>query len=379
MSRLTKRHQSPYRYDVVGSFLRPQSLKEARHQFQAGEITLEALKEVEDKAIIELIEQQEKAGLRAITDGEYRRSWWHLDFFWYLGGVKKTTPEVGYTFSGIATRNESAQLIGKIDGHDHPFVEHFKFVRDHITKSDAEPKQTIPAPAQFLRELFRNENIQTVWEHYKDLDALIADTAAAYQQVIRDLYAAGARVVQLDDCTWGSLVGEKSCSVFWDYERELGVDKLKEVYVTVNNKAIADLPDDLVIATHVCRGNYRSTWFSQGAYTEVATPLFDRENVNAYFLEYDSDRAGGFEPLAKVSDDKIVVLGLITSKTGELEDREDVIARINEASQYVPLDRLCLSTQCGFASTEEGNEITEAQQWAKIELVKSIAEEVWGA
>lgn len=377
----SKRTTSPFRYDVVGSFLRPQLLKDARTQFAAGELDAAGLKRVEDQAIITLIKEEEAAGLKAVTDGEFRRSWWHLDFFWGLQGIEKKTLKQGYVFHDEETRAESAYVSGKLGGAHHPFVDHFKFVRDHVS-AGVQVKQTIPAPAQCLAELQRPENVDALRAIYASDAEAAHDLAAAYHQVIEELYAAGARTIQLDDCTWGMLAGNhaKGAETGAVSDRNDAVlDQNKQLYLQVNNEAIADLPADLTINTHICRGNYHSTWASAGGYDSVADPLFDQENVRAYYLEYDSDRAGGFEPLKLVSDDKLVVLGLITSKSGELEDRQTIIDRIHEAAKYVPLDRLCLSTQCGFASTEEGNVLTTDQQWAKIALVKSIAEEVWGA
>ncbi|AVK60983.1 5-methyltetrahydropteroyltriglutamate--homocysteine methyltransferase [Lactobacillus sp. CBA3605] len=377
----TKQTTSPFRYDTVGSFLRPQALKTARAQFAQGTITAKQLTAVEDQAIVTLIKQQEAAGLKAVTDGEFRRSWWHLDFFWGLQGITKKTLDQGYVFHDEETRAESATVTGKLSGANHPFVDHFKFVQAHVS-AGIQVKQTLPAPAQCLAELQRPENIAALRRVYATDEAVVADLAAAYHQVLLALYAAGARTIQLDDCTWGMLAGNhaKGAETGAVSKRNDAVlTENKQLYLTVNNAAIQDLPADLTINTHICRGNYHSTWASAGGYDTVADPLFNHENVHAYYLEYDSDRAGGFEPLQLVSADKLVVLGLITSKSGELEARQTIIDRIHEAAKYVPLERLCLSTQCGFASTEEGNVLTEAQQWAKIALVKSIATEVWGA
>ncbi|WP_282801527.1 5-methyltetrahydropteroyltriglutamate--homocysteine S-methyltransferase [Secundilactobacillus kimchicus] len=373
----SKRTTSPFRYDVVGSFLRPDSLKLARQQFAEGAINREELTAVEDQSIIELIHREEKAGLKCVTDGEFRRSWWHLDFFWGLQGVAKTQAATGYAFHDEVTRAESAQLTGQIGGGQHPFVDHFKFTRSHASQN-VEVKQTIPAPAQFLAELQRPENRATTQAIYATDDELIEAIATAYRQVILDLYAVGCRSIQFDDCTWGMLVSAHDGAQpdFAPSDEQLAI--LKQQYVTVNNLALAELPTDLTVNTHICRGNYHSTWASAGGYDNVADPLFSQENVSAYFLEYDSERAGGFEPLKKVTTDKLVVLGLITSKDGQLEDPETIIDRIHEAGKYVPLDRLCLSTQCGFASTEEGNVLTAQQQWDKIALVKKIATIVWG-
>lgn len=375
----TERKISPFRYDTVGSFLRPEELKEARVKFNSGEISAEELKEVEDKEIIKLIKKQEEAGLKAVSDGEFRRSWWHLDFFWGLQGVKFKIPAQGYLFQGEETRPGTVTISGKISGENHPFVEDYKFVRDHVSKG-IQVKQTIPAPAQILVELFRDDNLEDVRKFYATNEELIADLVAAYKQVILDIYNEGARSIQLDDCTWGMLVAPLPAGIpVPQGQTELDVRiASKELYLSVNNAVIDGLPDDLIVNTHVCRGNYHSTYASAGPYDFVADPLFNKENVHAYYLEYDSDRSGGFEPLKLVSPDKLVVLGLITSKDGELEDRQTIINRIHEAAQYIDLNQLALSPQCGFASTEEGNIITKEQQWAKIALVKSIAQEVWG-
>ncbi|MGP6139031.1 MULTISPECIES: 5-methyltetrahydropteroyltriglutamate--homocysteine S-methyltransferase [unclassified Jeotgalibaca] len=366
---------SPFRYDIVGSFLRPEKLKQARKEFAEEKISKEALTAVEDAAIKELIQQQVAAGLKAVTDGEYRRSWWHFDFMWGLNGIAKEYNESGNKFAAMNTRSETARIHGKITGENHPFVEHYKFLIAN-TPEGIEARQTVPAPAQFVQESLRKSNLEFTNAVYPEIDDLVEDLAAAYHTVLNDLYAAGCRTVQFDDCTWGRLIGGEFYDGHQLTEEELVY--LKDLYVRANNAAIDGKPEGMNIVTHVCRGNYRSTWFASGAYTSVATPLFDQENVHAYYLEFDSDRAGGFEPLAKVTPGKKVVLGLITSKSPELENKADVIARIKEASQFVPLENLCLSTQCGFSSTEEGNSLTEAEQWAKIKLVKEIAEEVWG-
>lgn len=373
----TIRTTSPFRFDIVGSFLRPERLKQARADFENGTITQEELRHVEDEAIIELINKQEKAGLKSVTDGEFRRSWWHLDFFWGLNGIIRRKPAHGYHFNGIETRADTVQITGPISGTHHPFVEYFKFTQKH-TSQGVQVKQTIPAPAQFLKELYREDNLLDVRNYYATEEELIQAIAKAYREVLLELYQAGARVIQLDDCSWGMLVG-KLPEGFQKTGQDPQVvkEQLKELYLNVNNAALVDLPKDLTINTHVCRGNYHSHWSASGGYDDVAEPLFTSENVTAYYLEYDTDRSGGFEPLAKVSEDKLVVLGLITTKTGELEDRQRIIDRIHEASRYVPLDRLALSPQCGFASTEEGNVLSEEEQWEKIDLVKSIAEEVW--
>lgn len=365
-------------FQHVGSFLRPQAIKDAKKQFAAGEITKVDLRAIEDTEIEKLIKKQAAAGLDYATDGELRRSYWHLDFFWGFGGVKHIHFGEGYRFSHEETRDDSAILAGKLsfDAKQHPFIRDFEFTKSVADKYGVAAKATIPAPAQFYAELVRGVNAKNIRDFYATDDELFADIIKVYHEAILAFYDAGARVIQLDDCTWGMLVDKK----FWRTMVGAGFDPelLKNTYLKLNNGAIADLPTDLTINTHVCRGNYHSDWAAQGGYDTVADKLFGQENVATYFLEYDSDRAGGFEPLAKVSGDKNVVLGLVTSKSPVLEDRQLIIDRIHQAAKYLPLDRLWLSTQCGFASTEEGNKLTEADEWRKLALVKSIIEEVWG-
>lgn len=367
-------HTAPFKFDIVGSFLRPNYLKEGRKAFKTGQITKDELKNIEDKAITELITKQKSIGLPVITDGEFRRSWWHLDFMWGLGGVEKKVIAQGYTFQGETTRPETAGLTGKITGTNHPFVEQFKFVKQ-FEDDNVVARQTIPAPAQFLAELKRADNVAKTKEIYPNDDELIADIGKAYQQVIADLYAVGCRNVQFDDCTWGMFCDKE----YWQkrQQADVSVEDLANQYITVNNLAIANKPADLALTTHVCRGNYHSTWAAQGGYGPIAPYLFSKENVNAYYLEFDDDRSGDFSPLQYVNGTKQVVLGLITTKNPKLEDKETIIKRIHEATKYLPLERLCLSPQCGFASTEEGNKLTEEEQWNKLKLVKEIAEEVW--
>ena len=388
---MTSLLKPPFRADVVGSYLRPDDLTEARAKFARGEINQQALTEIENKAITDLVHKQKAAGLHVITDGEFRRSWWHLDFMWGLNGVEKASLKEGYKFQGIESRPETARLTGKISGENHPFIEHFRFLLQ-FADNDVIPRITIPAPAQFFKELYRPENKAVTESIYPSQTDLIEDIAKAYQTFIAEVYALGCRNLQLDDCTWGMMVDSKynnagvaeqksqcncNCSSNTTVITQ-SVEDLAEIFVQMNNAAIEGAPEDLILTTHVCRGNYRSTWAASGGYQPVAAYLFGRENVHAYYLEFDSERAGDFSPLAEVSGDKQVVLGLISSKTSELEDKQTIINRIKEASQYLPLSRLCLSTQCGFASTEEGNELTEEQQWAKIALVTEVAKGVWG-
>ena len=366
---------APFRPDIVGSFLRAQAVKDARAAYVAGKLDASGLKAVEDDAIRDLVGKQKAAGLQVITDGEFRRSYWHLDFMWGLNGIERRTSRTGYMFHDEETTADTAVVTGPISGENHPFVEHFKFVKQFEDENTV-ARQTMPSPAQTRFVLTGNAAAYPYDEVYKNDDELTADIVAAYRQVIADLYAAGCRNVQFDDCTWTRLcdasVRER---LGWSDEDAL---RLQQENLDVINAVIADQPADLVINTHVCRGNFHSTWLSSGGYAPVAAKLFGEENVDAYYLEFDDDRSGDFAPLAEVSGDKKVVLGLITSKQPALEDPDTIKARIQEAAQYIPLDRLCLSTQCGFASTQEGNKLTEDQQWAKIALVQSIAKDVWG-
>ena len=372
--------KAPFRVDHVGSYLRPKELVEAREKFAKGELSKEELTKVEDKLIAELVEKQIAAGLKGVTDGEFRRAYWHLDFFWGLNGIEHVQGEKGYAFKGIETKPDTAKVSGKISGENHPFVEHFKYLRDITKDKDVVVKLTIPSPSQLYFELIRTEDhIKSYEQFYSNFDELKAAIVAVYKQVINDLYNEGLRVLQFDDCTWGALADDGFANRFRD-ERPL--EEVRRDYaarcLALNNEVIEGKPEDLVINTHVCRGNFASKWISQGGYQNVEDELLAGENVDAYYLEYDTDRAGDFKPLAKVGKDKKVVLGLITSKFADLEDKEEVIARIKEASQYIPLENIYLSTQCGFAATEEGNVITEEDQWKKIALISEIVDEVWG-
>ena len=365
----------PFRYDFVGSFLRPEKLKAARAAFGKGEIDAAQLKSVEDECITELVAKQKEAGYQVITDGEFRRAAWHLDFMWGFDGVGHSKTETGLPFHGEQAMIDDTYLTGKVGVSGvHPFVEHFKFVKQ-FEDGNTVAKQTIPAPAQFLEQMILPFAAENTAKYYSDNEELVKDIAAGYRKVIADLYAAGCRNLQLDDCSWGMLV-DPMAKMFFDTDDE-GLLKVQELFVRINNLAIEGAPEDMTVATHVCRGNFHSTYASSGAYNDVAKVLFEQENVDAYYLEFDDERSGGFEPLAHVNGGKKVVLGLITTKKPELEDKQAVIARIHEAAKYIPLDRLCLSPQCGFASCEIGNKITQEQQWAKLELVKEIAEEVW--
>ena len=371
MSRL----KTPFRYDYVGSFLRPEELISMRKDFEDGKITAEELKAAEDRCIADLVTKQKAAGYHVITDGEFRRKSWHLDFMWGLNGVERIELDHGYFFHGMETYHTSVEVTGKITGESHPFVDHYKFLRQFEDENTV-AKQTIPAPAQMLSELFRADNAEKTRDVYPDYEQLVQDIAAAYRTVIRELYEACCRNIQLDDCTRGMVVD----SEYWEKKLGAGADIEEEArkYLRINNLAIEGKPEDLVINTHVCRGNYQSTYAASGPYDKIAPILFSDENAEAFYLEYDDERSGGFEPLKYVTGNKKVVLGLITTKSPVLEKKEEVIARIHEAEKYIPLDRLYLSPQCGFSSNEIGNKLTEEEQWAKLALVRQIAEEVWG-
>lgn len=368
--------QTPYRYDVVGSFLRPEKLKQARKDYESKKISREELTQIEDECITDLVQKEKAAGLHVITDGEFRRATWHLDFMWGFDGVSHTPTKTGLPFHGEAAMIDDTYITGKVGvSGTHPFVEHFKFLTQFEDENTI-AKQTIPAPAQFLEQMILPFALENTKKYYEDTEELVQDIAKGYKVVIQQLYDAGCRCIQFDDCSWGMLVDEKA-PLFFQTDQE-GLLKVQELFLRINNLAIEGKPEDLTINTHVCRGNFHSTYASSGAYDAVAKTLFAEENVHAYFLEFDDARSGGFEPLKEVTPDKKVVLGLVTTKLAKLEDKETVIARIKEASQYVPLENLCLSPQCGFASCEIGNKLTEEQQWAKVKLVKEIAEEVWG-
>lgn len=365
-------------FEHVGSFLRPQELKVAREDFASGKISQEELTEIEDRLIAELVDKQVAAGLEKVTDGEFRRANWHTDFFWGFEGIERYQYGEGLAFEGVETNDDSAIVTGKISFNKdhHPFIKHFQFLKQLADERGVKAKITIPAPAQCLIELQRGSNIQKALAVYPDQKELIADLSAAYREAILALYQEGARTIQLDDCTWGVIMDDDFYKTVTDGKIEK--DVIREGLLAINNKAIENLPKDLQINTHVCRGNYQSTYATTGPYTAVAETLFGRENATAYFLEYDNERSGGFEPLSEFKNpDKVAVLGLITTKDGQLEDKATIIKRIREASQILPLEQLWISTQCGFASTEEGNLITEEDQWKKLALVKEIIDEVW--
>ena len=368
---MTQRTKPPFRADHVGSILRTAPVKEARAKRQKGEISAAQLKEVENSEIEKIIKKQEEIGLHAITDGEFRRSWWHYDFFSMLDGVDLLDSDHGIQFQGVQTKMQVLRVSGKIDFTNHPMIDHFKFLKAHTSRT---PKMTVPSPSVMH---FRLEPGSVSKDVYANRDAIFDDLAVAYQKAVKAFYAAGCRYLQFDDTAWAYLCSQEELKKA--RERGLDVDHLQETYTACINKALDAKPADMTITTHVCRGNFRSTFISSGGYEPVAQNLLSKCNYDGYFLEYDTDRAGGFEPLRFVpKGNKMVVLGLVTSKSGTLEKKDDIKRRIDEATKYVPPDQLCLSPQCGFASTEEGNVLAEDQQWAKLKMIVELAGEVWG-
>ena len=368
--------KAPFRLDHVGSFLRPERLKEARAKFNDGEITVEELERVENEEIIALIEKEKELGLKSVTDGEFRRAFWHLDFLENLDGVELVEVDhFSVQFKDKDVKPKTLRIVGKVDfSENHPFVKHFKFLKEHA--GDTPVKLTIPSPSMLhLITQVREKNYVPI-ERYKDNEALFYDDVVkAYRKALQCFYDLGCRNIQLDDTSWGEFCALDKREAY--EARGFDLEKIARDYVDVLNRVIEWKSEDLVVNMHICRGNFRSTWFSSGGYEPVAKTLFGHCRVDGFFLEYDSDRAGDFTPLRYIKDQK-VVLGLITSKSGDLEDKDEVIARIKEASQYVPLEQLCLSPQCGFSSTEEGNILTIEAQWDKLKLIDEIVHEVWG-
>lgn len=362
----------PFRADHVGSLLRPKAVLEARQRHHNGEISNEELREIEDQHIREVVKKEEAVGLQSITDGEFRRAFFHLDFLEQLDGVSVTgtieassdaQEKVGFTPPKLS-------VTGKLRHVKNIQVDDFNYLKSQVTQT---PKVSIPSPTMVH---FRGGRKAIDIESYPDMDEFFEDLSQCYQDEIDALYQAGCRYIQMDDTNLAYLCDPKMRAG----ARERGDDpnELPRTYAALINSVIDDRPDDLTVCVHLCRGNFRSTWFAQGSYEPVAEVLFKELNVDAYFLEYDDERSGDFAPLRFVPDNKTVVLGLVTTKVPELEPKRELIQRIKEASKYVPLENLCLSPQCGFSSTVHGNEITEDDQWAKLELVINTAREVWG-
>ena len=365
------RTKPPFRADHVGSFLRPAALKEARAKREKGAISQAELKAVEDREIEKIVAKQEEIGLKFATDGEFRRSWWHFDFLGMLDGVELYEADQGIQFQGVQTKAQSLRIVGKLGFSDHPMVEHFKFLKSHTRLT---PKMTIPAPPVLHFRLAKDGISKKV---YPDLDGFFHDLGETYKKAVKAFYDAGCRYLQFDDTVWAYLCSQEELRKA--RERMANVDELQPIYARMINTALEARPADMTITTHVCRGNFRSTWIAEGGYEPVAETLLGRLNYDGYFLEYDTERAGGFEPLRFLpKGKKIVVLGLVTSKSGTLEKRDDIKRRIEEAAKFASLEQFCLSPQCGFASTEEGNILAEDEQWAKLAMIAEIAEQVWG-
>ncbi|RDW19796.1 5-methyltetrahydropteroyltriglutamate--homocysteine S-methyltransferase [Oceanobacillus chungangensis] len=360
--------KAPFRADHVGSLLRPENLHKARAEFKEGKISAEALREIETEEIKRIVDKQIEVGLELVTDGEFRRTWWHLDFLEHLNGIEGFIPEKGYTFKGTETERYNVRNIGKVSFNpDHPFVKDFIEFKE-IVGDRAVAKQTIPSPNQLFNASIRNEAI------YPDIEEYAKDIIQAYRGAIKAFYDAGCRYLQLDDVYIARLSSPDSTFNDSNLSREYLID----LALRVINGVLEDKPEDLVVTTHLCRGNYQSTWAFKGSYALIAPTLLAKEKVDGFFLEYDDQRSGDFKPLEHVPNGgPQVVLGVVTSKSGEPEDKEAIKARIEEAAKYVPLDQLCLSPQCGFASTHHGNKLTEEQQWDKLKFIVDLAKEVW--
>jgi len=360
----------PFRADHVGSLLRPEALHAARSRLAAGQIDAAALAQIEDAEIARIVARQQSLGLLAVTDGELRRSWWHLDFLWAFEGIEPHVTESGVAFAGVATRREGLRVCGPIRCEDHPFVGHFRYLRAQTTRT---AKVTIPAPSAIYG---RPQKPPIDVSAYPTLDLLFEDLALAYRAVIAALVAEGCRYLQLDEVFIAMLCDP-------DYRRKMSArgddpDALLRIYVDAINAAIAEVPADMAVTMHLCRGNFRSTWMGAGGYEAVADVLFNELRVDGWFLEFGDERSGGFEPLRFSPAGKKAALGLVTTKRGELESVDALLRRLDEAARFAPLERLCLAPQCGFASTEEGNLLSEDQQWAKLGRIVEVADRVWG-
>jgi 5-methyltetrahydropteroyltriglutamate--homocysteine methyltransferase len=369
MSMTTK---PPFRADMVGSLLRSQAVKEARERKAAGAISAEALGEIEDREIASLVRKQADVGLKAVTDGEFRRAFWHFDFLENLTGVLGHETQ-GIAFKGVTTKGHGVRVTGKLGfSDDHPHLAHFRYLNS-VAPAGTVAKMTIPSPSMLH---YRGGRKAIDPSAYLRIEDYYADLGKAYAAAIKAFHDAGCRYLQLDDT---------SLSYFCDPEqRQMLADRgddparLIEVYRDIINAATAAKPADMVITTHTCRGNFKSTFIASGGYEPVADMVFNQINVDGYFMEWDDDRSGGFEPLRFLPRGKHVVLGLVTSKFGEIESKDNLMRRIEAAAKHAPLEQLCLSPQCGFASTEEGNVLAEEEQWAKLSRIVEVAREVWG-
>ena len=367
---MAKTQAPPFRADHVGSLLRPPALKDARRRHAEGTLDAARLAEVEDREIERVIRKQRELGLRAITDGELRRSWWHLDFLWGLDGVAEHQADFAIGFVGATPRTAGVRIDGKIGFSGHPMLEHYRFLHAH---AGGVAKLTIPAPSALTgRPVLPPIDARI----YPRREELFADLGEAYRAAVRAFAAAGCRYLQLDEVFIAMLCDAKYREKM--LARGDDPDALLHLYASLINTAIADIPEDMTVTLHLCRGNFQSTYMGAGSYEAVEDVLFNAIDVNAYFMEYDDERSGGFEPLKFLPPGKRVALGLVTTKRGALESRDALKRRIDAAARFAPLEQLCLAPQCGFASTEEGNLLTEDEQWAKLERIVSVAAEVWG-
>jgi 5-methyltetrahydropteroyltriglutamate--homocysteine methyltransferase len=360
----------PFRADHVGSLLRPQDLHEARARNRKGELSDAELKKIQDKDIRDVVKLQESIGLPSITDGEFRRDWWHIDFIHGFDGVDLTVNRFA-TFAGTDEQPPLFKVTGKIRRSKPSMLDHFKYLKSVVSKGV--PKFTMPSPAM----LHARSDREALKKVYPNVDNMWEDLTKAYRDEIRDLYQAGCRYLQIDDTTIAMWGDPKVQEQF----KKLGDDPKKDaaMYAEAVNAAIRDVPDDMTVCIHTCRGNFKSTWLASGAYADfVAERVFTSLDVDGFFLEYDTERAGGFEPLRFVPKGKTVVLGLVSSKVPELEAKDHLKRRIEAASKYVPMENLCLSPQCGFSSTHHGNNLTVEQEVAKLKLCIETAKEVWG-
>lgn len=360
--------KAPFKADHVGSLLRPDNLHEARQDFKEGKITAQQLREIETTEIKRIVDKQIEIGLKAVTDGEFRRTFWHTDFMSYINGFEGYIPEKGYKFNQGETEAYDVRNIGKISfNEDHPFIQDFIEFKE-IVGGRAVPKLTIPSPNQFFNEGIRDTAI------YPDLEEYAKDVIQAYRDALNTFYDAGARYIQFDDVYIAGLSSPDIPFNDGQYNREYLID----LALRVANSVLEGKPEDLTVTTHLCRGNYRSDWAFEGSYALIAPTLFAKEQVDGFFLEYDDDRSGSFQPLEHIpAGGPKVVLGVFTSKNGELEDKEIIKARVREAAKFVPLEQLCISPQCGFASTHHGNKLTEQQQWDKLKFIVDLSEELF--
>ena len=366
-----QRNRPPFRADHVGSLLRSAALKDARARRESGALAPDAFKAIEDREIEALIRKQEAVGLKSITDGENRRKSWQTDFIAALPGIKTVVGQRKVGFQGGVQPQQLlvrvAEKLGRFDTH--PMIEHFRFLKDHSKET---PKMTIPSPSAVH---FRDGREAVPESIYPDMSEFYRDLGQTYRKAVRAFADAGCRYLQMDEVNLTYLCDPKLRQQVID--RGENPDELLRAYGDMINTAMSDIPPDMAITMHLCRGNFRSTFIASGGYEPVAEVMFNTINVHGYFMEYDSERAGGFEPLRFLPKGKQVVLGLVTSTTGTLESKDEIKRRIDQAAKFVPLDQLCLSPQCGFASSEEGNVLAEEEQWAKLRMIVEIAEEVW--